>query len=146
MVNHAGPVAASQWHLYIIVGIVLVFVAGPVLLLTPIIAWHYRLSNKRHAYQADWDFSWPLEGLIWLPPTGIVIGLAFVLWHYTHVLDPYRPLPSSQPPIEVQAVGLDWKWLFIYPDQQVATVNQLAIPVGRPVAYRSDQRHGECNR
>jgi cytochrome o ubiquinol oxidase subunit 2 len=133
VLNAAGPIAEGQLHLYIIVGIVLVFVAAPVLLLTPIIAWHYRHSNRHHAYRPKWDFSWPLEALIWLPPTGIVIGLGFVLWDYTHQLDPYRPIPSALPALEVQAVGLDWKWLFIYPDQHVAVVNQMAIPVGRPV-------------
>ena len=61
VINHAGPVAESQWHLYLIVGSVLVFVAGPVLLLVPIMAWHYRLSNKDHAYKPKWDFSWPIE-------------------------------------------------------------------------------------
>jgi cytochrome o ubiquinol oxidase subunit 2 len=133
VMDHAGPIAASQWHLYVIVGIVLVFVAGPVLLLTPLIAWHYRLSNKHSAFRPKWDFSWTLEGFIWIPPTGIVIGLGFVLWHYTHTLDPYRPIASSQLPLEVQAVGLDWKWLFIYPEQRIATINQLFIPVDRPV-------------
>ena len=133
VVNHAGPIAASQWHLYLIVGAVLVFVAGPVLLLTPIMAWHYRLSNKASAFKPKWDFSWPLEALIWLPPTGIVIGLGFVLWQYTNTLDPYRRIASSQPALEVQAVALDWKWLFIYPGEQIATVNELDIPVGRPV-------------
>lgn len=133
VMGHAGTVADSQWHLYLIVGAVLVFVAGPVLLLVPIIAWHYRLSNKRDAYRPKWTFSWILEGFIWIPPTGIVIGLGFVLWHYTHRLDPYRQLASEQPAINVQAVGLDWKWLFIYPDDRVAAVNQLAVPVGRPI-------------
>lgn len=133
VMNHAGPIAASQWHLYVIVGIVLVFVAGPVLLLTPLIAWHYRLSNKHSAFRPKWNFSWTLEGFIWIPPTGIVIGLGFLLWNYTHTLDPYRPIVSNQPMLEVQAVGLDWKWLFIYPDQRIATINQLFIPVDRSV-------------
>jgi cytochrome o ubiquinol oxidase subunit 2 len=133
VVNHAGPVAAGQWHLYLIVAVVLIFVAAPVLLLVPLIAWHYRLSNKGDAYRPDWGFSWPLELLIWVPPTGIVIGLAFLLWSTTHRLDPYRPLAGRQPPIEVQVVALDWKWLFIYPDARVASVNRLVIPVGRPV-------------
>ena len=115
VMNHAGPIAASQWRLYVIVGIVLIFVAGPVLLLTPLIAWHYRLSNKHSAFRPNWGFSWTLEGFIWIPPIGIVIGLSFLLWRYTHTLDPYRPLASDQPALEVQAVGLDWKWLFIYP-------------------------------
>jgi len=133
VLNHAGPIAASQWHLYLIVGAVLIFVAGPVLLLTPIIAWHYRLSNKHHAFRPKWSFSWKLEGFIWIPPIGIVIGLGFVLWHFTHTLDPYRPIVSNQQALEIQAVGFDWKWLFIYPDSQVAVINQMAIPVGRPV-------------
>ena len=136
VINHAGPVAAGQWHLFLIVGAVLVFVAGPVLLLTPLIAWYYRLSNKHRAFKPDWGFSWPLEGFIWIPPVGIVIGLGFLLWFSTHDLDPYRPLSSSQPPLDVQVVALDWKWLFIYPDQRVAVVNRLAIPVGRPVRLR----------
>ncbi len=133
VVNHAGPVAAEQWHLYLIVAAVLVFVAGPVLILVPLVAWHYRLSNKGDAYRPDWGFSWPLEILVWIPPIGIVIGLGFLLWTSTHRLDPYRRLTSAQPAIEVQAVALDWKWLFIYPDQRIATINQLAVPVGRPV-------------
>lgn len=133
VMNHAGPIAASQWHLYVIVGIVLVFVAGPVLLLTPLIAWHYRLSNKHNAFRPNWNFSWTLEGFIWIPPTGIVIGLGVLLWHYTHALDPYRPIASNQPALEIQAAGFDWKWLFIYPDQRIAALNQLYIPVGRPV-------------
>ncbi|NKF24398.1 cytochrome ubiquinol oxidase subunit II [Solimonas sp. C16B3] len=136
VMNHAGPIAASHWHLYVIVGVVLVAVAGPVLLLTPLIAWHYRLSNKRHAFRPKWDFSWTLEGLIWIPPIGIVIGLSVLLWDYTHMLDPYRPIASGQAPLEVQAVGLDWKWLFIYPDEHIATINRLTIPAGRPVHLR----------
>ena len=133
VMNHAGPIAATQWQLYLIVGFVLIFVAGPVLLLTPLVAWHYRLSNKSSAYKPKWTFSWILEGLIWIPPTGIVIGLGFLLWHYTHTLDPYRPIVSDQPALEIQAVGLDWKWLFIYPDQRIAAINQMVIPVDRPV-------------
>ena len=133
VMNHAGPIAASQWHLYVIVGAVLVFVAGPVLVLTPLIAWHYRLSNKHSAFKPQWTFSWTLEGFIWIPPIGIVIGLGFVLWHYTLLLDPYRPIASDQTALQIEAVALDWKWLFIYPDSHVAAVNQMAIPVGRPV-------------
>lgn len=133
VVNHAGPVAAEQWHLYLILAVVLVFVAGPVLLLVPVIAWHYRLANKGDAYRPDWGFSWPLEILVWIPPIGIVLGLGVLLWTSTHRLDPYRRLTASTPSLEVQAVAFDWKWLFIYPDERVAVVNQLAIPVGRPV-------------
>jgi cytochrome o ubiquinol oxidase subunit 2 len=133
VMNAAGPIAETQRHLYFIVAIVLIFVAGPVLLLTPIIAWHYRLSNKHSAFRPKWEFSWWLEGLIWIPPAAIVVGLGFLLWDYTQRLDPYRPIASTEPALELQAVALDWKWLFIYPAQGVATINQMAIPVGRPV-------------
>ena len=133
--NAAGPVAADQRHLFVILAGVLVFVAGPVLLLVPLFAWHYRLSNTRHAYRPDWSFSGPIEGLIWIPPTAIVIGLAVLLWHHTIRDDPYRPLPGG-PPIEVQAIGLDWKWVFVYPGAGVASVDRLTIPVGRPVRIR----------
>ena len=91
------------------------------------------MANTKSAYRPQWSFNWPLEGLIWIPPTLIVVGLAFFLWRDTHALDPYKPLPSVVPPTEVQAVALDWKWLFIYPDQKIATVNELVFPADRPV-------------
>ena len=127
----AGPVAAATRHEFLAVCVVMVFVVGPVLLLTPLFAWHYRLSNTRSAYRPQWGFNWPLEGLIWIPPTIIVVVLAVFLWQSTHRLDPYRKLPGQ--PVEIQVVALDWKWLFIYPAQGVATVNRLVIPIGQPV-------------
>ena len=133
--NAAGPVATDERSLFIVVSIVLLFVAGPVVLLTPIFAWRYRLGNRHVSYRPNWNFSWWVEALIWIPPSGIVIGLAVLLWHWTHFDDPYRKLPGAVP-IEVQAIALDWKWVFVYPDEGIATVNQLAIPVGRPVHIR----------
>lgn len=133
VMNAAGPIAAAEWHLYLRLAVVLIFVAAPVLLLTPMMAWHYRQANKNNKFKPKWNFSWPLEGLIWVPPTGIVIGLGFLLWDSTHRLDPYRPIISAQPPLEIQAVAFDWKWLFIYPGLNVATVNRMQIPAGRPV-------------
>lgn len=127
----AGPVASATRHEFLVVCLILLFIIAPVLLLTPLFAWYYRLSNTRSVYRPQWGFSWPLEGLIWIPPTLIVVGLAVLLWRDTHRLDPYKPLPGQ--PIEIQAVALDWKWLFIYPDEGVATVNRLVIPAGRPV-------------
>ncbi|MCJ2080317.1 ubiquinol oxidase subunit II [Methylobacterium sp. J-090] len=129
----AGPVADETRSLFLLVCFILLFVAGPVLLLTPIFAWHYRLANTESAYRPQWGFNWPLEGLIWIPPTAIVVLLAVFLWRDTHRLDPYRPLASLQAPVEVQAVALDWKWLFIYPDEGVASVDELVFPADRPV-------------
>jgi cytochrome o ubiquinol oxidase subunit 2 len=131
----AGPIAAAERHEFIIVGAILLLVIGPVLLLTPIIAWHYRLSNTKSAFRPEWGFSWILEGLIWIPPTMIVVVLSIFLCWYTERLDPYRRLSSPLLPLEVQAVSLDWKWLFIYPEQHIAAVNELILPVGRPVHF-----------
>ncbi|RZM09445.1 MAG: cytochrome ubiquinol oxidase subunit II, partial [Sphingomonas sp.] len=130
--NPQGPVAGHERDLFVTVSIVLLFVAGPVLLLTPLFAWHYRLSNRGDAYRPKWNFSWWVEGLIWIPPAGIVIGLAVLLWHWTQIDDPYRRLPGAAP-VEVQAIALDWKWVFVYPDLGVASVDRLTIPAGRPV-------------
>lgn len=128
----AGPVAAEQRELFWIVAAVLGFVAGPVLILTPIMAWHYRRSNANDAYRPNWNFSWTLEGFIWIPPAIIVAVLAVFLWVYTQRLDPYRPIPGA-PPLEVQVIAADWKWLFIYPGSDVASVDKLVVPAGRPV-------------
>ncbi len=132
----AGPVAAGQRDYLLIVLGIMVLVLLPVFILVPLVAWYYRIGNKGHGYKPDWGFSWSLEGLVWIPPTLIVIGLSVLLWDRTHAMDPYKPLPSAVPPLEVQAIGFDWKWLFVYPEEGVATVNQLALPVGRPVHLR----------
>lgn len=127
----AGPVAAAIRGEFLFVCLVMLFVIVPVLLLVPLIAWHYRLSNTKSAYRPQWGFNWPLEGLIWIPPTAIVVILAVFLWRDTHRLDPYKPLPGAA--FEVQAIAADWKWIFVYPEQGVATVDRLVIPAGRPV-------------
>ncbi|HEX3982117.1 MAG TPA: COX aromatic rich motif-containing protein [Acidisoma sp.] len=131
-----GPIAGAERHEFIIVGIVLLFVAAPVFLLTPLIAWHYRLANTKSAFRPNWGFSWILEVLIWVPPTLIVIGLSVLLWGNTVRLDPYRRLPAAMgKPLDIDVVALDWKWLFIYPAQHIATVDQLVVPAGRPVHF-----------
>ncbi len=129
----AGPVTAEQRTLFWTVAAILVFVAGPVLILTPIIAWHYRRSNTHDAFRPDWTFSWTLEGFIWIPPILIVGILAVLLFGATHRLDPYRPVAGGRP-LEVQVIATDWKWLFIYPDAGVTSVNRLVVPIGRPVS------------
>jgi cytochrome o ubiquinol oxidase subunit 2 len=127
-----GPVAAQQRELFWKVAVILAFVVGPVLILTPLVAWHYRQSNTNDAYRPNWNFSWTLEGFIWIPPVLIVIVLGVLVWVYTHRLDPYRPIAGG-PPLQVQVIAADWKWLFVYPDGGVASVDRLVVPVGRPV-------------
>jgi len=133
ILNAQGPVAAQERHLLLVVSAILLFVWVPVVILVPLMAWHYRRSNTSDAYRPKWAFSWPLEGLIWIPPIGIVVLLAFLLWPATQKDDPYTRRAGHGAPIRVQAIALDWKWVFIYPDAGVATVNQLAVPAGRPV-------------
>ena len=127
----AGPIASAMRSEFWFVCIVLLFVVGPVFLLVPLIGWHYRLSNTKSAYRPQWGFNWPLEGLIWIPPIGIVVFLSFYLWHDTHRLDPYKPLPGDA--LDVQVIAADWKWIFIYPQQGIATVNRLVIPADQAV-------------
>jgi cytochrome o ubiquinol oxidase subunit II len=127
-----GPNAAETAILFWIVGAAMLIVVVPVLLLTPLIAWRYRW-NGGAAYTPRWDFSRLLECVVWGIPVAIVLFLGVVLWHATHRLDPYRPLAGTQPPLDVQVVALDWKWLFLYPEQRIAMVNVLAVPVGRPL-------------
>ncbi len=129
-----GPVAAAQrQHLFEVIALVMVAVL-PVLVLTPVIAWRYRRRNERSQYAPKWDFSWPLEVAIWGVPVCVVAILGVLLWRSTQALDPYAPLQTGTPPLRVQVVGLDWKWLFIYPNEHIASVGELAFPADRSLA------------
>lgn len=120
-------IATSTWAMLIVV--------VPVIALTLLFAWRYRASNKSADYQPGWTHSTAVEIAIWTIPTLIILFLAVLTWRTTHELDPYKPLESQVKPINVEVVALDWKWLFIYPDLGIASVNQLAIPVGTPVNF-----------
>lgn len=130
-----GPVAdAERWHFYIVLGIMGILVAGPIFILTPLILWRYRYGNKSPRYTPKWDFSRLLEWAVWGGPILIVVVLSFFVWRDAHKLDPYKPLAGNQPALQVQVIGYDWKWLFIYPEQGIASIGMLAMPAGRPVA------------
>ncbi|MGH8397434.1 MAG: cytochrome ubiquinol oxidase subunit II [Gammaproteobacteria bacterium] len=124
---------AQRWHFYWVLVIMAVLVAGPIFLVLPFFAWRYRYGNKSARYTPKWEFSRLLEILSWSGPIVIVAVLAFFVWRDSHKLDPYKPLASDQPALRVQVIGYDWKWLFIYPDQGIASIGTLAMPVGRPV-------------
>ncbi|MDG6078063.1 cytochrome ubiquinol oxidase subunit II [Erythrobacter litoralis] len=126
-----GPVADEQFnHLLRVIGITMVVIL-PVLVGVPLILWRYRYSAPLGEYTPRWEFSKKLEWVLWGVPVLVVVVLASWLWYSTQKLDPYEPLGPE--PLQVQAIGLDWKWVFIYPDEGIATVNELALPVGRPV-------------
>lgn len=126
-----GPVAEEQFsHLLRVVGITMIVIL-PVLVGVPFILWRYRYAKPRGDYTPEWEFSKKLEFALWGVPVLVVIVLASWLWYSTGKLDPYDRLGPE--PLQVQAIGLDWKWLFIYPEEGIATVGELAVPVGRPV-------------
>lgn len=130
-----GPVANLQrWHFYEVLGIMALLVAGPIFILLPLFAWRYRYGNKTSKYTPNWEFTRVLEIFAWGGPIAIVAVLGFFVWRDAHRLDPYKPLASDQVPLPVQAIGYDWKWLFIYPDQGIASIGTLAVPTGRPVS------------
>ncbi len=130
-----GPIAAVQkTHLLRATALILIAVI-PVLALVPLIALRYRRRKGGNAaYTPHWDFSAKLEFLMWGVPVVIVMILSFYLWKATHRLDPYSAPFGEEPALNVQVVGLDWKWLFIYPDHGIATVGELGIPIKQQVA------------
>jgi len=144
VLSPSGYIAEQQRDLVVISTLLMLIIILPVMVLTALFAWRYRQSNTDAAYDPDWDHSTKLELLIWAIPLLIIICLGAVTWMGTHLLDPYRPLSrvsantsvaAGVKPLEVNVVALDWKWLFIYPEYGVASVNQLAAPVDRPIQF-----------
>lgn len=136
--------AVQQRDLIVVSTILMLLIIVPVILFTLYFAWKYRSSNKEATYDPSFHHSSKLELMIWGVPILIIIILGTITWIYTHKLDPYRPLdridanraiPADVKPLTVQVVSLDWKWLFIYPEQGIATVNELAAPVDRPIKF-----------
>jgi cytochrome o ubiquinol oxidase subunit 2 len=135
-INPAGPIAeALRDHLIFIV-VAMMVVIVPLFIALPWVLWRYRLGTKSGSYQPNWEFSWILEVLIWGLPAVIVVVLGWNLWHQSYELDPYKPLASTEAPLEIQAIALDWKWVFIYPEQGIVSVNEVMIVAGRPVSFR----------
>ena len=130
-----GPVASAERLIMINATAIMLVVVVPVIVLTLAFAWWYRASNTRAAYRPDWSYSGEIELVVWSIPTLVVILLAGVAWTGSHQLDPPRKLDSAATPIRIEVVSLDWKWLFIYPEQQVAAVNQLVVPAGAPIEF-----------
>ena len=131
-----GPIASAQWLLLINSTAIMLVVVIPVILATLGFAWWYRASNLRASRATDEGYEGRIEFVVWSIPALIVILLGGVIWIGSHQLDPRAPIPAKGDPLRVEVVALDWKWLFIYPDQGIAAVNQLVIPVGTPVNFR----------
>jgi len=145
VLHPAGDVAAQQRDLVVISTVLMLLIIVPVMALTVLFAWRYRQSSTSARYEPDWDHSTQLELVIWAGPLLIIICLGALTWMGTHLLDPFRtlgridagrPVSVAAKPLEVQVVALDWKWLFIYPEEGIAAVNELAAPVDRPIHFR----------
>lgn len=127
-----GPVAETERDLLLLATAIMLFTLLPVYLITLWSCWRYRAKGKG-AYQPDWHKSIFVEVFIWAGPLVIVVVISILVVIYTYRLDPYKPLVTGEKAFRVQAVAQNWKWLFIYPDQQVAVVNELAFPSERPL-------------
>ena len=143
--NASGDIAQQQGDLIIYSTVLMMLIIGPVLALTVFFAWKYRESNKEARYEPEWNHSISLEVIVWSAPLAIIICLAGLTWVATHRLDPYQPLSriNAETPIDenvepllVQVVAMDWKWVFLYPQLGIATVNEAAAPVDRPVHFQ----------
>ncbi len=133
-----GTIAGHQRQLLIFTLLLSAVVVVPVFFMLGLFAWKYRASRttaKKARYTPDWDSNKILETIWWGIPIAIIAVLALVTWKTTHELDPYKPIASSQRSLEVQVVALEWKWLFIYPELGIATLNQLPIAVNRPIHF-----------
>jgi cytochrome o ubiquinol oxidase subunit 2 len=145
VLNPSGDIAAQQAHLVVVSTLLMLLIIVPVMFLICYYAWHYRKSNTSAKYEPEWDHSTRLELLIWGAPLLIIIVLGLITWIYTHLLDPYRPLSrldehrpvaADVTPLEIQVVAMDWKWMFIYPGQGIATVNELVTPIDVPIRFK----------
>lgn len=134
MLNPKGWVGAEQRDLIVYASLLMAIIILPVFLLYAVISLRYR-SSRRGTYAPEWSHSRMLELVWWGLPCIIVVFLAIAAWRSSHTLDPYRPLASDREPLTIQVVALNWKWLFLYPEQGIATVNLIQIPVGTPVAF-----------
>src|SRR5215470_10147461 len=136
LLDPQGPIASAQLLLLINSTAIMLVVVVPVIVATLVFAWWYRSSNTHATRSLEESYEGRVEFGVWSIPALTVILLGGVIWIGSHQLDPRAPIPAKADPVRVDVVALDWKWLFIYPDQGVAAVNQLVIPTGTPVEFR----------
>jgi cytochrome o ubiquinol oxidase subunit 2 len=133
VLNPKGPIAAQDGQILVDSVAIMLAIVVPTIAAIAVFAWWYRADNPRARYRPDFSHSGQLELVVWSIPALTVMLLAGVIWIGAHDLDPAMPVKGSHRPINIQAVSLDWKWLFLYPDEGVASVNELVAPVGAPL-------------
>ncbi|MBX4201561.1 ubiquinol oxidase subunit II [Candidatus Saccharibacteria bacterium] len=132
----AGVIGEKERNLIIVTILLGILVVVPVFILTAWIAWKYREGNKQAQYSPSWDHDSRLEFVWWAVPLAIITVLAVITWNSSHALDPFKPIASDKKLLTVQVVAMQWKWLFIYPEQNVASVNYVRIPQNTPVNFQ----------
>jgi cytochrome o ubiquinol oxidase subunit 2 len=130
-----GPVGRDDATILIDATVIMLAICIPTILLTFWVFWRYRASNPKAEYLPNWSYSGRIEAVVWAIPILTIMFIGGVIWIGSYKLDPFKPLASNKPALEVQVVSLDWKWLFIYPEQHIATVNQLVVPAGRSLHF-----------
>jgi cytochrome o ubiquinol oxidase subunit II len=136
VLSPAGPVSAGERLILLDSLAIMLAIVIPTIVATLVFAYWFRASNKRAQYLPDWAYSGRLELLVWSIPALVIFFLGGIAWISAHLLDPAQPLKSKVQPVEIEVVSLDWKWLFIYPQQHVASINQLTVPVGVPLSLK----------
>ncbi|HVI54659.1 MAG TPA: ubiquinol oxidase subunit II [Luteibacter sp.] len=130
-----GDIGVQERRLILVSLGLMLLVVVPVIGLTLYFFWRYRATNTKARYAPEWSHSTGIEIVVWTIPCVIVAVLAVLIWKSTHALDPYKALAAQRPPLKVDVVALNWKWLFIYPDYGVATVNELVVPARTPIEF-----------
>ncbi|MGB1309829.1 MAG: ubiquinol oxidase subunit II [Leucothrix sp.] len=130
-----GPIAAEQMDLIILSFLIMMIVVIPVIGMTIWFAIKYRASNDKADYKPHWEHSNLIEFVVWSVPLAIIVTLGIITYQTSHSLDPRQAIQSNKDTLRIQVVALDWKWLFIYPEQEIAVVNELALPVDTPVEF-----------
>jgi cytochrome o ubiquinol oxidase subunit 2 len=135
VLNPEGPVAADEKVILFDATATMLTVVIPVIVCTLAFAWWFRARNPRAVRRLDWQYSGRIEFVTWSIPVMIILFLGAMTWIGAHDLDPHKPLRSAVRPVNIEVVSLDWKWLFIYPQERIATVNELVIPVNAPIDF-----------
>jgi cytochrome o ubiquinol oxidase subunit II len=131
-----GPIGAAERTILLDATAIMLAVVIPVIVMTLAVAWWFRAGNEKALRLPNWSYSGRIEVVVWSIPTLTVGFLGGMAWLGSHDLDPRAPIKSSVPSVNIQVVAMDWKWLFIYPDQEVASVNRLVVPAGAPLSFR----------
>jgi len=136
LLNPKGPIGETERFVIVVAFVLMLIVVIPVMIMAFLFPWKYRAGNVGAEYAPKWSFSAKIEAVIWIIPAIIVTLLGILIWNTTYAVDPYKPLESDKKPIEIEAVSLDWKWLFIYPEHDIAVVNELVFPTDVPLNFK----------